>query len=125
MSEDKAQGRPDEDAAPGAGHRDLDYGHAFGTQRDRSSGNEADYVEDYSESWIDALPDARLERDVREHLREVLGDALNINTLDIIVEESVVTLRGDVEDADVSREAERVVKEVAGVETVINRLQTR
>ena len=121
--EDKAQ--QEQGAAPGAGHRDLDYGHAFGTQRDRSSGNEADYVEDYSESWIDALPDARLERDVRERLREVLGDALNINTLEIIVEESVVTLQGSVEDADVSREVERAVKEVVGVKTVHNRLQAR
>ena len=121
--EDKVQQR-EQDAAPGAGHRDLDYGQAFGTQRDRSSGNEADYVEDYSESWIDALPDARLERDVREHLREVLN-TLNINALNVIVEGGAVTLRGGVEDAGVSSEVERVVKEVAGVKTVVNHLQTR
>ncbi len=124
MPEDKAQ-QQEQDAAPGAGHRDLDYGHAFGTQRDRSSGNETDYVEDYSESWIDALPDAGLERDVRARLLEVLGETLNVNTLDITVKEGVVTLRGRVEDAGVSSKVERVVKEVTGVKTVHNRLQTR
>ena len=124
MSEEDKIQQQEQDAAPGAGHRDLDYGHAFGTQRDRSSGNEADYVEDYSESWIDALPDARLERDVREHLRDVL-DTLNINTLDVTVAEGAVTLQGSVEDAGVSSEVERVAKEVAGVKTVVNHLQTR
>ena len=105
-----------------AGRRDLDYGHAFGTQRDRSSGNEADYVETYSDSWIDALPDverddAGLERAVRERLSKVDG-------VDVEVKEGVVTLRGSVK-ADVGNELERTIKDMAGVKEVHNELKTR
>ena len=39
------------------GKRDLDYGHAFGTQRDRSKGGQPEYFENYSDDWQDAVPE--------------------------------------------------------------------
>ena len=107
-----------------AGERDLDYGNAFGTQRDRSSGNEADYVENYSDSWIDALPDverddAGLERAVRERLSGKVDGAL------IKVKEGVVTLQGNVKDKSVKDNLERTVRDMSGVKEVRNELKMR
>lgn len=48
-----------DDADPRVGKRDLDYGHAFGTQRDRSEGGPADYLDDTSDDWQDAVPTER------------------------------------------------------------------
>ncbi len=107
-----------------AGHRDLDYGNVFGTQRDRSSGNETDYVENYSERWIDALPDverddAGLERAVKERLNGRVDDAR------IDVKEGVVTLQGSVESAEIRDEVARTVRDMSGVKEVRSELETR
>lgn len=39
------------------GKRDLDYGNAFGTQRDRSKGGPTKSFDNYSDDWQDAVPD--------------------------------------------------------------------
>ena len=52
---------------PDAGARDLDYGHAFGTQRDRSEGQKPDYVEPHHDTVQDeALEERRRSGDAPE-----------------------------------------------------------
>lgn len=54
---EKGPKRTHDEVDPPAGQRDLDYGHAFGTQKDRSEGGEPDYLDDYSDGWQDSVPD--------------------------------------------------------------------
>lgn len=61
----KEQNETPEDKPLGGepGKRDLEYGHAFGTQRDRSKGGPAEYFENYSDDWQDAVPDRDTEEE--------------------------------------------------------------
>ena len=56
---DKEQNKTPEDKPLNGepGKRDLEYGHAFGTQRDRSKGGQPEYFENYSDDWQDAVPE--------------------------------------------------------------------
>jgi hypothetical protein len=117
-----------------AGERDLRYGHAFGTQRDRSEGEEC-YLETNSDAWT-AVPsreslgpeeqrkdDRRIEAEVHERLAG--HDRLGSSNIEVRVAGGGVVLAGRVEDADIRHLAEEVLTDLSGVKAVYNQLQLR
>jgi hypothetical protein len=124
----------DDDHHDEAGSRDLRYGHAFGTQRDRSEG-EGDYLETGSDAWTEVpskeslgpeeqrRADRRIEAEARERLAG--HDRLGSSNIEIRVQAGEVVLAGRVEDAEVRHLAEDALRGISGVKAVYNRLRVR
>jgi hypothetical protein len=124
----------DDDCHDEAGSRDLRYGQAFGTQRDRSEGEER-YLETDSNAWT-ALPskeglgpeeqrkeDRRIEAEVLERLAN--HDRLRSSNIEVRVEGSALVLTGRVEDAKVRQLAEDALGGISGVKAVYNQLRAK
>jgi osmotically-inducible protein OsmY len=127
---DDANRPPDDDY----GSRDLRYGHAFGTQRDRSEGEEG-YLDTANDVWT-SVPskeslspeeqkqeDRRIEAEVRERLTN--HDRLDTSSIQIRVQGGGVALTGTVEDADVRQLAEGALGGITGIKAVYNQLQVQ
>lgn len=127
---DDANGPPDD----GYGSRDLRYGHAFGTQRDRSKGEEG-YLDTANDVWT-SVPskeslspeeqeqeDRRIEAEVRERLTD--HDRFDASSIQVRVEGGGVALTGTVEDADVRQLAEGALGGITGIKAVYNQLQVQ
>lgn len=118
----------------GYGSRDLRYGHAFGTQRDRSEGEEG-YLDTANDVWT-SVPskeslgpeeqeqeDRRIEAEVRGRLAD--HDRLDPNNIQVRVERGEVALTGTVEDADVRQLAEGALGGITRIKAVYNQLRLR
>jgi osmotically-inducible protein OsmY len=124
----------DDDHHDEAGSRDLRYGHAFGTQRDRSEGEEG-YLETGSDAWTEVpskeslgpeeqrRADRRIEAEARERLAG--QDRLCSSNIEVRVERGAVVLAGRVEDAEVRQLAEDALGGVSGVKAIYNQLHVR
>jgi osmotically-inducible protein OsmY len=121
---------PDDDY----GSRDLRYGHAFGTQRDRSKGEEG-YLDTANDVWT-SVPsreglgpeeqekdDRRIEAEVRERLTD--HDRLDASSIQVRVEGGEVALTGTVEDADIRQLAEDALGGITGIKAVYNQLRVQ
>lgn len=127
---DDANRPPDDDY----GSRDLRYGHAFGTQRDRSEGEEG-YLDTANDVWT-SVPskeglgpeeqeqeDRRIEAEVRERLAD--HDRLDASSIRVRVQGGEVALTGTVEDAATRQLAEGALGGISGVKAVYNQLRLR
>ena len=123
--------RPTDD---GYGSRDLRYGHAFGTQRDRSEGEE-DYLDTANDVWTEVpskeglgpeeqeKADRRIEAEARERLAG--HDRLDADSIQVCVERGGIALTGTVADADIRQSAEDALGGISGVKAVYNNLDVR
>ena len=118
--------RPTDD---GYGSRDLRYGHAFGTQRDRSEGEEG-YLDTANDVWTEGpsreglgpeaqqKADRRIEAEARERLAS--HDRLDAGSIRVRLEGGGIALTGTVADADVRQMAENALGGISGVKAVYN-----
>jgi osmotically-inducible protein OsmY len=117
------------------GSRDLYYGNVWGTQRDRSYGQDAPYFENYSDTWMQAGPhtgrgpkgyqraDATIQEEACERLTQHgYVDASNIT---VRVEAGEITLEGTVNSRREKRMAEDALENLSGMRDIHNRLRVQ
>ena len=117
------------------GSRDLYYGSAWGTQRDRSYGQEAPYFENYSDTWMQAGPHTgrgpkgyrRSDAAIQEQACERLTHHGNVDATNmrVSVSEGEITLEGTASSRREKRMTEDVLESISGVRDIHNRLRVK